>query len=72
VLGILSVVLYLPFWIALRSQAGGILPNLFNATRLQQFAVMFLPLAIPVTGLVIAAARRTSIRWVTRWALAWV
>ncbi len=63
VLGVLSVVCYLPFWIALRSQAGGILPNLFNATRPQQFAVMFLPLGIPVTGLVLTAARRRGIRW---------
>ncbi|MFO7695563.1 MAG: DUF2298 domain-containing protein, partial [Anaerolineae bacterium] len=62
-LGVLSVVLYLPFWIALRSQAGGILPNLFNATRIQQFTMMFLPLAIPLSSLVIAAARRRSIRW---------
>ncbi len=60
-LGILSVALYAPFWIALRSQAGGILPNLFNATKLQQFVVMFLPLLIPVAGLVIGAAARRGI-----------
>jgi YYY domain-containing protein len=63
VLGVLSVVAYLPFWIALRSQAGGILPNLFNATRFQQFAVMFLPLLVPLAGVVANAARRRGVRW---------
>ncbi len=62
-LGLLSIGLYLPFWIALRSQAGGILPNLFNATKTQQFVVMFLPLLVPVAGLVIQAAVRREIRW---------
>ncbi len=62
-LGVLSVICYLPFWIALRSQAGGLLPNLFNATRPQQFAVMFLPLGVPVAGLVLTAARRRGVRW---------
>lgn len=63
VVGALSILLYLPFWFALRSQAGGILPNLFNATKLQQFIVMFLPLLVPVGGVVIGAARRRSVRW---------
>jgi YYY domain-containing protein len=61
--GVLSILLYLPFWFALRSQAGGILPNLFNATKLQQFVVMFLPLLVPIIGLTIGAGRRRSIRW---------
>jgi YYY domain-containing protein len=59
-LGILSVLCYLPFWIGLRSQAGGILPNLFNATRAQQFAVMFAPLLVPVAGVILGAAWRVS------------
>ncbi len=62
-LALLSVIFYLPFWVALRSQAGGILPNLFNATKLHQFVVMFLPLMIPITGLVLAGAWRRSVRW---------
>jgi len=62
-LGVLSVGLYLPFWLALRSQAGGVLPNLFSATRIQQFAVMFLPLLLPVAGAVTAAAHRRGVRW---------
>ncbi|MCD6286966.1 MAG: hypothetical protein J7M39_13735 [Anaerolineae bacterium] len=62
VLGVLSIVLYLPFWFALRSQAGGILPNLFNATKPQHFVVMFLPLLIPAIGVIAGSARRRSIK----------
>ncbi|MCJ7550146.1 MAG: DUF2298 domain-containing protein [Anaerolineae bacterium] len=62
VMGVLSIVLYLPFWFALRSQAGGILPNLFNATKPQQFVVMFLPLLIPAIGVIVGSARRRSIK----------
>ncbi len=62
ILGVLSIVLYLPFWFALRSQAGGILPNLFNATKPQHFVVMFLPLLIPAIGVIVGSARRRSIK----------
>ncbi len=61
VLGVLSVVAYLPFWIALRSQAGGVLPNVFNATQLQQYVIMFLPLLVPVIGVIVSGARRRGI-----------
>jgi YYY domain-containing protein len=62
VLGVLSIALYLPFWYALRSQAGGILPNLFNATKPQHFVVMFLPLLIPAIGVIVGSARRRSVK----------
>ncbi len=62
VLGVLSIVLYLPFWFALRSQAGWILPNLFNATKPQHFVVMFLPLLIPAIGVIVGSARRRSVK----------
>jgi YYY domain-containing protein len=45
-LGILSVGLYLPFYITLQSQAGGILPNLVYPTRFHQTTVMFGPVMI--------------------------
>ncbi|MEA3397441.1 MAG: DUF2298 domain-containing protein, partial [Chloroflexota bacterium] len=61
-LGVLSVLFYLPFWVGLRSQAGGFLPNLFNATHWPQFIVMFIPLVLPVTGVIVGAARRASVR----------
>ena len=38
---VLGIVLYLPFYIGFRSQAGGILPVLYNVTKLQQYLVMF-------------------------------
>jgi YYY domain-containing protein len=62
-LGLFSVLLYLPFWVGLRSQAGGILPNVFNATHPAQFAVMFLPFLIPITAIVLSAARNAGVRW---------
>jgi len=62
VMGVLSVVLYLPFWFALRSQAGGILPNLFNATKPQQYVVMFLPLLVPVIGVIVSSTRHRKIK----------
>ena len=62
-LGVLSMLCYAPFWWALRSQAGGVLPNLFHATRLPHFTVMFLPLLLPLAGVVVTAARATCIRW---------
>lgn len=69
---VVSVVAYFPFWWALRSQAGGILPNLLNATRVPQFAVMFAPLLVPVVGLVIRAVRQTQVAWqrVAGWTVA--
>jgi YYY domain-containing protein len=42
-LAIVSVVLYLPFYIGFRSQLGGLLPNVVFGSRIQQFVVMFGP-----------------------------
>ncbi len=42
-LGVLGGALYLPFYLGFQSQAGGLLPNLFNPTKLRQFAVFFGP-----------------------------
>ncbi len=38
---VLAIALYLPFYLSFQSQAGGILPNLWNPTRLPQFVVFF-------------------------------
>ena len=41
-LGLVSVVLYLPYWLYSRPQAGaGILPNLFNVSRFAHLFLMF-------------------------------
>lgn len=60
-LAVLGVILYLPFYIGFQSQAGGLLPNLFNPTRLPQFLVMFGPLLTMV--IVFLALEGRSIRW---------
>jgi len=46
--GILSVLLYMPFYLGFSSQAGGIIPSLIYATRGAHLWVMFAPLLIPM------------------------
>ncbi len=46
VLAVLSVLLYLPFYVTFQSQAGGLLPNIIWPTRLQQSVVFFGPVLI--------------------------
>jgi YYY domain-containing protein len=58
----LSFVLYQPFWRSFQSQAGGVLPNLFNGTRVSQFLVMFGPLLLPAVAFVAGEARRHDVR----------
>lgn len=60
---LLAILLYLPFWLGLRSQAAGILPNLFNPTRLPQFLVMFGPLLFPLVIWTGVQARERAICW---------
>ncbi len=66
VITVISLLLYAPFWVGLRSQAGGLLPNLFNATRWPQFAIVFWPFLLPLVVLVVEAARRAEVGW-RRW-----
>ncbi len=47
-LGILSLFLYLPFFISFQSQAGGLLPNLIYPTRGLYLWLMFGPLFVPI------------------------
>jgi len=46
--GLLAILLYLPFYVGFSSQAGGILPNLEFPTRGAHLWVMFGPLFIPL------------------------
>jgi len=66
-----GILLYLPFWLGFQSQAGGILPNLFNGTRLPQFLVMFGPLIFIAVVFVTDQARRggVRVRGAARWTL---
>ncbi len=47
-LGLVAILLYLPFYLGFSSQAGGILPNLIYITRGAHLWVMFAPLLIPI------------------------
>lgn len=58
---VLGLGLYLPFWLSFQSQAGGVLPNLFNGTRLSQFLVMFGPFPLILGAFVVVRARRAGI-----------
>ncbi len=42
-MGAWGAVSYIPFYISFRSQAGGILPVLFNTTKVHQYFIMFAP-----------------------------
>jgi len=50
-LGVLVLLLYLPFYVSFSSQAGGILPNLIYPTRGAHLWVMFGALLLPILAL---------------------
>ncbi len=57
-LALLGGLLYLPFYIGFQSQAGGILPHIFNPTRLHQYFIFFGPFLFIVVGFVALATKR--------------
>jgi uncharacterized membrane protein len=59
-LGILGGIMYLPFYLGFQSQAGGILPNLFNPTKLQQFLVFFGPFLFVIASYLVIISRGTA------------
>jgi YYY domain-containing protein len=63
--GILAILLYLPFYVGFSSQAGGLLPNLVNPTRGVQLWVMFGPLFLPIIAYLILLWRseKRSVNW---------
>jgi len=63
VVGALSVLFYVPFYISFRSQAGGALPNLFNVTRLHQYLVMFGPFVFVLLWWLAVEVRRAWPQW---------
>jgi YYY domain-containing protein len=64
-LGILSFILYLPFYVGFSSQLGGVLPNLVYPTRGAHLWVMFATLLLPLFAYLIYLwrAEETSARW---------
>ncbi len=64
-LGILSFILYLPFYVGFSSQLGGVLPNLVYPTRGAQLWVMFATLLLPLYAYLIYLwrAKKLPTRW---------
>jgi uncharacterized membrane protein len=60
-LGALGGAFYAPFYLSFQSQAGGILPNLFNPTRLPQFLVFFGPFLVIIAGYLMVLSRTTPL-----------
>lgn len=69
-LGIIGVVLYLPFYTGFASQAGGVLPSLSFFTRGKNFWIMFAPLLAPILVWLIWEFRRHGNRTALRAGLA--
>ncbi len=55
-----GVICYLPFYIGLRSQAGGLLPNVINPSRLSQYWVMFGPFLLLLVPWMVWLVRRAG------------
>ena len=58
-LGLASILLYSFFYLSFSSQAGGVLPYVFQPTRLAQYLVMFGPFVFILVFFIYTAARRT-------------
>ena len=56
-LGVVAILLYLPFYAGFSSQAGGIIPNLEFSTRGVQLWVMFGPLLLPIFAYLVSLWR---------------
>jgi YYY domain-containing protein len=59
---VLTLALYLPFFIGFRSQASGILPNVIWPTRFQQYFIMFGPFVVLLFPFLILEAWRARQR----------
>ncbi len=70
-LGLLAILLYLPFYLGFASQAGGILPNLDAPTRGAHLWVMFGPLFAPLFAYLVFLRRGQKLpaRWKTGFGL---
>lgn len=64
-LALLSVILYLPFYIGFSSQAGGILPNVIFPSRATHLWVMFGGLFVPIFVFLIYLRGKENANWRT-------
>ncbi|GAB4555834.1 MAG: DUF2298 domain-containing protein [Anaerolineae bacterium] len=62
-IALLTAVLYLPFFIGFRSQAGGFLPNAIWKTQFQQYFLQFAPFVIVFAVFLITEWRRAGERF---------
>jgi len=60
--GITGVILFLPFFLGFKSQAGGLLPSLEFQTKGAQFWIMFAPLMIPILFWLVHVWRQSTDR----------
>jgi YYY domain-containing protein len=83
--GLMAILFYLPFYIGFSSQAGGILPNLFDPTRGVQLWVMFGPFFLVIFAYLVYLRReeKRAVNWklglalgagaiVLLWAFSWI
>jgi len=63
VVAVLSILLYLPFYISFSSQAGGILPNLESPTRGVHLWIMFATLFLPMFAFLLYLGRGRQWKW---------
>ena len=66
-MGLLAIVLYLPFFVGFQSQAGGILPNLDSPTRGAHLWVMFAPLFLVLLAYLIYLWRAEKLKANWKW-----
>jgi YYY domain-containing protein len=70
---VLSLLLYVPFFIGFRSQAGGLMPTIYVGTRFRQYFVMFGPFLAALVGflvlLLVQWRRKAADR---RWTASWI
>ena len=69
-LAILSILLYLPFYIGFSSQAGGIVPNIVFPTRGAHLWIMFGGLFIPIFSFLVYLWNKEKANWRTGFGLA--
>jgi len=56
-----AIVLYLPFYLGFQSQAGGVLPVLFNVTRVHQYLLMYGLFVFVILSLIVRQMARSVV-----------
>lgn len=69
-LAAIAFLVYLPYFVGFRSQAGGLLPNLLHPTQFRRFFIMFGPLIAPVSFYLLVELWRGRLAQRLNWRLA--